>query len=130
MLDLLKNQQEGNEEEIFELKEIFTNSFEFIEQLIEKINNLKKELLPFKDKNFINSLKAIEVHKHEKEMRRLWELYNEESITRNVLKKNKIKKELVSASKYQSLVEVEQEEYKTFKGEVDETINEFFKERK
>lgn len=43
----------------------------------------------------------------EKEMRKLWEVYYEESITRNVLKKNKIKKELISASKYESLVEEE-----------------------
>lgn len=130
MLDLLKNQQDENEEEIYEIKELFTSSFEFIESLIEKINKLKKDLLPFKDKNFINSLKAIEVHKQEKEMKKLWKMYYEESITRNVLKKNKIKKELNSSSKYESLVQEELKDFKTFQEEVDQTISDFFKDKK
>ena len=60
--------------------------------------------MPYKDKNYINSLRAKDVSEITSHMRELWEFYYSESITRDVLKKHKIKKELISSSKYESLV--------------------------
>lgn len=63
-------------------------------------------------------------------MRQLWEFYYEESITRNVLKKNKIQKELISSSKFENLVEEQKKEYQVFRKEAEDNLNEFFSSKK
>lgn len=97
-------------------------NYNFIEKLIGEINSLRKQLLPFNNKSYINSLRAKEVGDLEKQMRSLWEFYYEESITRGVLKNNKIKKELTSSSKYQCLVSEENKEFQEFKEDVEESL--------
>ena len=103
--------------------------YDFIERLIQEINSLRKQLLPYQNKGFVNSLRIKDVQAYEKEIRNLWEFYYQESITRKVLKEHKIKKELTSSSKFEQLAQGEQKEYMDFKEEVEENLKQFFEEQ-
>lgn len=107
-----------------EFKLRFLQSFDFIQKLINEINNLRHQILPFIDFEYVKCLKMAEVQELEKRTRVLWEFYQFQSVTRAVLKENNIKKELTSASKYKCLVDVENTEFHQFKEDFSQRLQE------
>ena len=106
----------------------FVDFFPFVKELINKIGSLRKELSFFEEPFFFDNLSDFEIEQNYNKIKKVYKAYQEERLTRKILKKlNKNQEDLentIKQRKEEDFVIEELTEFEMFKKEIQEKFRE------